>query len=162
MQRHVHTAQERVNTAGLKSPSSAEPICRVGPWLAAGNLALFYPTWSAEHLLSFLKSGISVCVAGRCSYITSKISEEILRSEGQTGSPGLHAFLHFAAGLRGAFCVTPPCACSRSAGGGEHRKSVPGFLQTQPNLSVLLLIVLIKYSCEQNCFWVLRVPPANH
>ena len=100
MQRHAHTAQERVNTAGLRSSSSAEPICRVGPWLAAGNLADFYPTWSAEHLLSFLKSGISVCVAGRCSYITSKISVKILHSEGQTGSPGLHAFLHFAAGLR--------------------------------------------------------------
>lgn len=98
MQRHVHTAQERVNTAGLKPTSSAEPICRVGPWLAAGNLPLFYPTWSAEHLLSFLKSGISVCVAGRCSYITSKTSEKILCSEGQTALLGCTHFCIFLLG----------------------------------------------------------------
>lgn len=50
----------------------------------------------------------------------------------------------------------PSLAGSRSGGRREHGQSMP-----PPNPSVPLLIVLIKYSCEHNCLWVLRVPPAS-
>ena len=48
------------------------------------------PTWLAEHLLSFVKSGFSGCVAGCCSHMTNKISVKILGFECEAGFPGLH------------------------------------------------------------------------
>lgn len=50
-----------------------------------------------------------------------------------------HMLVHFAVRLRGALCV---CLVGRC--GGRHRKSVPGFFQTQPNPSVPLLVMLVK------------------
>ena len=38
---YIHAAEERVNRADMKSLSSAQPICGAGPWLAAGNPAVF-------------------------------------------------------------------------------------------------------------------------
>lgn len=72
--------QKRFNTAGLRLPSSKRPVCKVGSWLAFGNLdfgrvptilrtdkngrpcfnSLYKHVLHDVHLLSFWESGMLV------------------------------------------------------------------------------------------------------